>query len=61
MKHFYKGVDISSLEQCLEEGMQVRDMDGRVTEPFALLKKYGVNSVRLRIWVNPENEPESKG
>lgn len=58
---FYKGVDISSLPENRDEGMQVRDFDGAVAEPFGLLKKYGVNSVRLRIWKKPENVPESGG
>ena len=58
---FYKGADISSLPQCMEEGMQVRDFDGTAAEPFELLQKYGVNSIRLRIWNRPENIPESGG
>lgn len=61
MLDFYKGVDISFLPQCMDEGMQVCDMDGRPADPFLLLKKYGVNAVRLRIWNNPENVEESKG
>ncbi len=58
---FYKGMDISFLPQFTDKGMQVKDFDGTVVEPFLLLKKYGVNSIRLRIWKNPENEPESGG
>lgn len=58
---FYKGVDISFLPQYLDEGMQIRDFDGTPVEPFTLLKKYGVNAIRLRIWNKPENVPESKG
>lgn len=58
---FHKGMDISFLPQYLDEGMQVKDLDGTPMEPFELLKKYGVNSIRLRIWVNPENEPHSGG
>lgn len=61
MLDFYKGMDISFLPQCLDEGMTVRDRDGTPTEPFALLKKYGVNSVRLRLWNEPERVPEAKG
>lgn len=58
---FYKGMDLSGLPRYREEGMQIRDFDGTVSEPFALLKKYGVNSVRLRIWKDPDNVPESGG
>lgn len=61
MLDFYRGMDISFLPQCLDEGMLVRDRDGSEIEPFELLKKYGVNSVRLRIWNNPEKVPEAKG
>ena len=58
---FCKGMDISGLPRYLDDGMQVKDMDGTPIEPFELLKKYDVNSIRLRIWVNPENEPYSRG
>lgn len=61
MLDFYKGMDISSLPQNLSEGMQVKDRDGSDTAPFELLKKYGVNAVRLRLWNHPECVPEAKG
>lgn len=58
---FYKGVDISSLPEVLAGGMYIRDFDGTYIKPFELLKKYGVNAVRLRIWHTPSNEPHSGG
>lgn len=58
---FYRGMDISGLPQNLDLGMQMRDMDGTEADPFALIKKYGVNAIRLRIWNNPENVKESGG
>lgn len=58
---FYKGMDISFVPQYLDQGVQMRDMDGREMDPFALIKKYGVNAIRLRIWNNPENVKESGG
>ena len=58
---FYKGMDISFLPEFLEEGMQIKDFDGAITDPFALIANYGVNAIRLRIWNNPELVPESKG
>ena len=61
MLDFYKGMDISSLPQSLAEGMRVKDRDGSETEVFELLKEYGVNAVRLRIWNDPECVPEAKG
>lgn len=61
MAVFNKGMDLSFLPQAADEGMQVKDFDGTVMEPLALAQKYGVNAVRLRLWNNPENVPESKG
>ncbi|MCM1542329.1 MAG: arabinogalactan endo-1,4-beta-galactosidase [Blautia sp.] len=61
MLDFYMGADISSLPRNLDEGMAVRDRDGSETEPFELLKKYGLNSVRLRIWNDPDSVPQAKG
>lgn len=61
MLDFYKGMDISSLPQSLSEGMQVKDRDGSDISPFELLKKYGVNAVRLRLWNQPECVPDAKG
>lgn len=58
---FCKGMDISGLPQYIDGGMQLKDLDGTPMEPFSFLKKYDVNSIRLRIWVNPENEPRSGG
>ncbi|MCM1194249.1 MAG: glycosyl hydrolase 53 family protein, partial [Acetatifactor muris] len=58
---FYKGMDISFLPQCEEEGMQTKDMDGTVMDPFELVEKYGVNAIRLRIWHTPENIERSGG
>lgn len=58
---FYKGMDISFLPQCMDEGMRIKDADGTVTEPFDLLEKHGVNTIRLRLWHTPGNVPETKG
>lgn len=58
---YYKGMDISFLPEGMDNGWRVRDFDGTRMDPFDLIQKYGVNSIRLRIWNNPENVPESKG
>ena len=58
---FYKGADISFLPQCMDAGMKIKDVDGSEMEPFALMEKYGVNAVRLRLWHTPSNVPESGG
>ncbi len=61
MLDFYKGMDISSLPRSLAEGLQVRDRDGSEAEAFELMRKYGVNSVRLRLWNDPSCVPEAGG
>lgn len=58
---FYKGMDLSFLPKGIDDGMQVKDFDGTIMAPLALAKKYGVNSVRLRLWNQPENIPDAKG
>jgi len=61
MLDFYKGMDLSFLPQLIEEGIQIKDFDNSVKEPLVLMKKYGVNSVRLRLWNEPNRIPEAKG
>ncbi len=61
MLDFYKGMDISGLPKLEDEGVRICDMDGQPMDAFALAAKYGVNAIRLRIWNNPENVPESGG
>jgi arabinogalactan endo-1,4-beta-galactosidase len=59
--NFIKGMDISFLTELLERGACFHDKEGNRREIFELLKENGVNSIRLRIWNEPENVPESKG
>ncbi len=61
MQEFKKGMDISFLPELEDKGMKIRDFDGKEIDAFDLAKKYGVNSIRLRLWNNPENVEESKG
>ena len=58
---FIKGMDISFLPQILDQGAVFYDSQGSEREVFLLLKENGVNSIRLRIWNEPENVPESGG
>lgn len=58
---FIKGVDISFLEQQLAGGAVFKDGDGNPMDIYALLKAYGVNGVRFRVWNEPENVPASGG
>ncbi|KAL3112109.1 hypothetical protein niasHT_012078 [Heterodera trifolii] len=50
---FYKGADISWVSQQEKNGQSFFDSSGTKKDPFVLLKSYGVNAVRLRVWVNP--------
>ncbi len=61
MSVFYKGMDISSLLERLDHNMQVLDENQNPVEVFDLLEKYHVNSIRLRIWNQPELVSESGG
>lgn len=58
---FLNGMDISFLPQLLEQGTKFSDQNGNERNIFELLKENGVNSIRLRIWNEPENVPQSGG
>ncbi|MBQ9332754.1 MAG: glycosyl hydrolase 53 family protein [Lachnospiraceae bacterium] len=60
-KHFLKGVDISNLPEREDRGCRFYDSEGNEKDPMELLAENGVNSVRLRIWNEPGNVPESGG
>lgn len=61
MLDFYKGMDISFVPQVEAEGTVAKDFDGTPMDMLKLVKKYGVNAIRLRLWNEPENVPESGG
>lgn len=58
---FIKGMDISFLPELKELGAEFYDADGNKKEVWELLKENGVNSIRLRIWNEPDNVTESGG
>lgn len=59
--NFLKGVDISSLPEHLDGNEVFYTADGRCVDAFELLAENNINSIRLRIWNEPKNMPESKG
>lgn len=59
MQDFVKGMDISFVPKNEAEGMVIKDFDGAPTDALVLAKKYGVNSIRLRLWNEPRNIPEA--
>ena len=52
---FAKGADVSWLTQMENEGCLFYDSSGKQTECMTLLHNLGMNSIRLRVWVNPAN------
>ncbi|GLB52569.1 hypothetical protein NBRC110019_16090 [Neptunitalea chrysea] len=52
---FISAVDISSLPEILESNPTFYDTDGTTEDMLTILKDNGVNTIRLRLWVNPAN------
>ena len=48
-----RGADVSWLTEMEAAGRKFYDQSGTATECMTLLKSIGVNSIRLRVWVNP--------
>jgi len=52
---FAKGADISWVTQMEEDGEKFYGDDGNDIECTALMKEIGMNAIRLRVWVDPED------
>ena len=50
---FGKGADVGWLTEMENSGRMFYDKNGTATECMQLLKSTGMNSIRLRVWVNP--------
>ncbi len=50
---FSMGADLSYVNQILDFGGLYRD-SGKVTDPYVIFRKYGTNTVRFRLWHNPQ-------
>nr|AIA88457.1 Glyco_hydro_53 [uncultured Bacteroides sp.] len=55
MTGFAKGADVSWLTEMEKSGVQFYDSTGRQAECMTLLRDLGMNSIRLRVWVNPSD------
>lgn len=53
---FASGADVSWCTEMEADGKKFYNESGQETEMMALLKQIGMNAVRLRVWVNPEND-----
>lgn len=51
---YAKGADISWITEMEADGQKFRTADGREMECTALMKELGFNSIRLRVWVDPD-------
>lgn len=56
---FAKGADIGWLAQMEASGYRFRDSKGRERDCLAILKEHGIDTVRLRVFVNPSSDPRS--
>ena len=52
-----KGADISWLPQMEASGYKFYNNSGVHEDCFSILKEHGINSIRLRTWVSPSNDP----
>lgn len=52
---FRLGADIGWVTEIEHGGGVFKTVDGAPRDLYALLKDYGVDAVRLRVWVNPRN------
>lgn len=55
MSGFAKGADVSWITEMEQNGKKFYNTNGKATECMALLRDLGMNSIRLRVWVNPED------
>ncbi|HZR39867.1 MAG TPA: glycosyl hydrolase 53 family protein [Ktedonobacteraceae bacterium] len=54
---FYKGADISWVQQMEANGYIWKNSSGVQQDILTILKGYGINAIRLRTWVNPSSDP----
>ena len=52
-RDFAKGADVSWATQMESQGHVFRNLAGEERECMALMKEYGLNAIRLRVWVDP--------
>ena len=51
---FRLGADISGVTELEAHGVKFQNTKGQETDLFQLMKDYGINGVRLRVWVDPD-------
>lgn len=58
-KAFVKGADIGWLQQMEATGYKFYNDKGKQEDCFKILKDHGINTIRLRTWVNPSDNKAS--
>ena len=58
-KSFAKGADVGWLHQMESTGYKFYNANGEEEDCLKILKDHGINSIRLRAWVNPSDDPAS--
>lgn len=53
---FISAVDISSYPEITNSNPIFYDLEGKQNDLLTILNENGINTVRLRLWVNPSNE-----
>lgn len=53
-KDFAKGADIGWVTEMESQGHVFKNQAGEACECTALMKEYGLNAIRLRVWVDPK-------
>lgn len=56
---FAKGADVGWLDQMEKTGYKFYDSNGTEKDCLKILKEKGINTIRLRVWVNPSNDRAS--
>nr|WP_315165689.1 glycosyl hydrolase 53 family protein [uncultured Flavobacterium sp.] len=59
INNFAKGADVGWLPQMEATGYKFYDTDGKQKDCLQLLKDRGMNTIRLRVWMNPSNDKAS--
>lgn len=57
--NFVRGADMSFLPELSSLGFVFKNREGTAEDALATLKKAGVNTIRLRVWNNPEHPVSS--
>ncbi|WP_371766074.1 arabinogalactan endo-beta-1,4-galactanase [Massilia sp.] len=53
--HFAKGADVGWVSEMEAAGRVFRNRDGKTGDLYAILKEQGMDAIRLRAWVNPQD------